>query len=490
MSWIDILIVAVYLASVTAMGFFFYKRASTSSGFATAEGKMKGWVVGFSIFGTYLSSISFIALPGASFAEGWNRFAFSLSLPLAAWVATRWFTRYYRRTGHVSAYASLETRFGVWARLYAMTFYLLTQFARVGTITFLVALTLNSAAGWDIRMVIVVVGTLVTVYTVMGGIEAVIWTDMVQSIVLITGAVVCATILLFSMPEGPGQVFRIGMDSGKFSMGPYGLSLFHTTFWVTLVYGVFINLQNFGIDQNYVQRYLASESQKEADRSVWFGALLYIPVSALFFFIGTELFAYYSVFPGLLPEHLAAPGAGDKVFPHFMMTQLPTGFKGLLIAALLAAAMSTVSSSLNSSSTILMSDLYTRFLFPDADDRHKTLFLRFSSLALGFFGVIAALLMINNKSALDQWWKLSGVFSGGMLGLFLLGIMTTRARSAHAAVGVAAGLSVIVWASFGGTWGLPENPLHPFMTIVMGTCAIFLVGMAAAMALGKPQSRG
>jgi len=488
MSVLDGAVVGVYLVCVTAMGFFFYRRASTARGFVAAEGRLKGWVVGFSIFGTYLSSISFIALPGAAYSGGWNRFAFSLSLPFAAWVAVRWFTRYYRDSGHISAYASLETRFGVWARLYAMTFYLLTQFARVGTITFLVALTLESAIGWDIRLVIVVVGILVTIYTVAGGIEAVIWTDVAQSIVLVAGALACAAILMYGVPGGAAEIFRTGWEGGKFSMGPYDLSIFRTTFWVTFIYGVFINLQNFGIDQNYVQRYLAAKSQKEADRSVWFGALLYIPVSALFFFIGTALFVYYSSQPGLLPADMG-DGAGDKVFPHFMMTHLPDGIKGLLIAALLAAAMSTVSSSLNSSSTILMTDVYTRFLFPDADDRHKTIFLRVSSLALGVFGIVAALLMIENKGALDQWWKLAGVFSGGMLGLFLLGIMTRSVGGAHAAVGVAAGLIVILWASMDVYTGLPSNPFHPFMTIVFGTCAIFIVGMAAAMLMGKGRAR-
>jgi len=485
MSALDISIVAIYLAAVTGMGFYFYRGASTEKGFTSAGGKLPGWVVGFSIFGTYLSSISFIALPGAAYAGGWNRFAFSLSLPLAAWVATRWFTRYYRQTGHISAYASLETRFGVWARLYAMSFYLLTQFARVGTITFLVALTLNEAAGWDIRLVIAVTGALVTIYSVAGGIEAVIWTDLTQSVILIIGAMACAAVLLFGAPGGPANVLASAMEQGKLSMGPYGFSLYEATFWVTFIYGVFINLQNFGIDQNYVQRYLAAKSQKEADRSVWFGALLYIPVSALFFLIGSSLFVYYSSQPQLLPPELAAKGMGDKVFPYFMMTQLPSGFKGLLIAALLAAAMSTISSSLNSSSTILLSDVYTRFINPKADDRTRTLFLRLTSLALGVGGIIAALLMIHNKSALDQWWNLSGVFSGGMLGLFLLGIMTRQARSSHAAVGVAAGLLVIIWATFADKLGLPHNSFHQFMTIVFGTVTIFIVGLLAAIIVGK-----
>jgi SSS family solute:Na+ symporter len=485
MTTLDLAIVVAYLAGVSGMGFFFIKSSSSEKGFTSAGGKLPGWVVGLSIFGTYLSSITFLALPGAAYAGNWNRFAFSLSLPLAAWMAVRWFTRHYRQADHVSAYAYLEERFGLWARLYASTFYLLTQFARVGTITFLVAMPLKEMAGWDMELSILATGLLVTMYAAAGGIEAVIWTDVAQSVILIAGALASAVILALYTPGGPGEIIRVAAANHKLYMGPYALSFTQATFWVTLIYGVFINLQNFGIDQTYVQRYLAARSQKEAEKSVWLGALLYIPVSALFFLIGTELFAYYGAQPGLLPAELAQKGMEDKVFPHFMVTALPMGFKGLLIAALLAAAMSTISSSINSAATILMSDIYVRLLHPRASDRSRTIFLRVASLLLGICGTGAALLMIHVKGTLDAWWKLSGVFSGGMLGLFLLGIMTRSARPVPAAVGVAVGVMVIVWATFSKEIGLPANPFHPFMTIALGTAILFMTGLGLSALAGR-----
>ena len=221
----------------------------------------------------------------------------------------------------------------------------------MGTILFLVALALERLTAWDIRAIIVITGILVTFYTVMGGIEAVIWTDAIQSIVLTVGAIACGLILLFDMPGGPGELIALGAGHQKFSMGPYDLSFVSQSFWLVLIYGLVINLQNFGIDQSYVQRYQTARSLPEARRSVWIGALIYVPVSVLFLFIGSALFAYYTAQPDLLPAALQGEAMADKVFPHFIVTELPPGVTGLLIAALFAAAMSSVDTSINSSAT-------------------------------------------------------------------------------------------------------------------------------------------
>jgi len=474
MSGLDIAVFVIYLAGVTGVGCLFYKNSSTTDGFTVASGRLPGWLIGLSIFGTYLSSISFLALPGKAYSGDWNAFAFSLSLPVAAWIAVAKFVPLYRQTRDISAYAYLERRFGVWARLYAMTFYLLTQFARVGTILFLVALTLERLTGWDISAIIVVTGILVTLYTVIGGIEAVIWTDAIQSAVLTTGAVVCAIILINQTPQG---AFATAWESHKFSLGSFAFDFTQPTFWVVLVYGLFINLQNFGIDQSYIQRYHTAKSLDAARRSVWIGALLYVPVSALFLFIGSALFSFYSARPELLPEMLKGAQMGDRIFPHFIVSQAPPGFTGLLIAALFAAAMSSIDSSLNSSATILMTDVYKRFFRKDAGDKETTRFLRGATLAFGAVGTATALAMISVKSALDVWWQLAGIFSGGMLGLFLLAVFAKRTRAPHAAISVTLGLLVILWAAFSNQLGLPfSNPLHTLMTTVIGTMVIFIAG--------------
>jgi solute:Na+ symporter, SSS family len=478
---LDLLVLGLYFVAVMGIGVHFWRggQSGTISGFTAAGGSMAGWVVGLSIMATYLSSISFLALPGRAFAENWNAFVFSLSLPLATWMAVKWFVPFYRKSGEVSAYSHLERRFGTWARLYAGVCYLLTQLARMGSVMFLTALPLNLLMGWDIRLVIAVLGISVIIYAILGGIVAVIWSDAMQAMVLMAGALLCLGLMLWGIPGGPSAALALAADQGKFSLGSFSASLGEPTFWVVLIYGLVINLQNFGIDQNYVQRYATARSEAAARRSLWLGGLLYVPVSAVFFLIGTALFSFYAAQPELLPEALR--GQADRVFPYFIVSQLPSGLTGLLIAAIFAAAMSTVSTSLNSSATLLLTDWYRRFLRPQAGERESMLVLRLGTLVWGLMGTGFALAMIGVQAALDAWWTLSSIFAGGMLGLFLLGMIARRAGNAAAATGVAVGVLVIVWMTFSPRSELlPEalrSPFHSFMIIVIGTLSILLVGL-------------
>ena len=479
---LDIIVLIVYVLLVTGFGCLFYRRSSDVEGFMVAHRRLPGWVVGLSIFGTYLSSISFLALPGKAYASNWSAFVFSLSLPFAAWVATRWFIPLYRSTGDVSAYAYLERRFGLWARLYALVFYLLTQLARMGTIFFLVALAMETLTGWDLPAIIIITGILVTLYTFVGGIEAVIWTDAIQSVILTLGALVSLLTIIWIMPGGLGQIIDIASAADKTSLGSFDLTFTEQGFWLVMLYGIFINLQNFGIDQSYVQRYQTARSLSDARRSVWIGALTYIPVSALFLFLGTALFAFYQLNLGVLPNEVT----GDRVFPHFIVNELPAGLTGLVIAALFAAAMSSADTSMNSSASLLMNDVYLRLLKPQATPGSQIKFLRGMTLVLGVLGTSTALLMISIKGALDAWWSLAGIFSGGMLGLFLLGVLSRRARSFEAATAVVIGVLVITWASLSPAqqawWA---NPLHSFMTIIIGTLTIFLAGAVLSRGRGR-----
>jgi len=476
-STLDLIVLVLYLVIVVGLGIFMAKRSKTTEGFMAAGGSLPGWAVGLSIFGTFVSSISFLANPGKAFDANWNPFVFGLSLPLAAWIATRYFVPFFRRTGEVSAYSHLEARFGPWARVYAVFCYLLTQMGRVGTILYLVALALAPLTGWSVVTIIILTGVLVTLYTLIGGIEAVIWTDVVQSIVLTLGIILCLGVIFVGMPEGPGQVFTIAAESDKFSLGSFGSSLTDSTFWVVLIFGLFINLQNFGIDQSYVQRYATADSEAAAKRSVWLGALLYLPISALLFLIGTRLFAFYQAQPDLLSE---AVSKGDKVFPYFIATQLPSGVTGILIAAVLAAAMSSVDSSLNGSATLIWCDLVKRFKRPEPSEATGMKVLHWSTILFGLVGTLAALAMIRVESALDAWWKISSIFSGGILGLFLLGLIVKRAKNVAAVIAVTIGVLVIFWLSAADQGWLPvalRPALHSNLTIVVGTLTIFLVGL-------------
>lgn len=491
---LDAVVLAGYFVATMAVGFAFWRRSRSVEGFTAAGRSLPGWLPGLSILGTYVSSISFLALPGRAYAGNWNSFVFSLSLPLAAWIAVKYFLPFYRNHGQVSAYTHLEERFGAWARTYASACYLLTQFARIGTVTYLMALPLHVLLGWDIRLIIVFTGVATTLYTFIGGIVAVIWTDAIQTVILILGALTCAVLMVFGLPGGPGQLFDLAAEHNKFSLGSFGASLAEPTFWVVLIYGVVINLQNFGVDQNYVQRYHTAKSDAEARKSVWLGGLMYLPVSAVFFFIGTALFAYYTANPDALAEPYRDPAKSDSVFPWFIVTVLPPGVTGLLIASIFAAAMSTISSSLNSAATIILNDYYQRYVNRGATERQNMLVLYFTTIAVGLLGIGMGLAMTKVKSALDAWWMLAGVFSGGMLGLFLLGFLSRRATSKAAMAGVGAGVLVILWMSlspkWSGAWAAWRTPFHGFLTIVFGTAAILLVGMLVTMFVSPKRQPG
>ncbi|TSA37912.1 MAG: sodium:solute symporter [Porphyromonadaceae bacterium] len=488
---LDLIVFIVLTFGNVIFGASFFFKNKTSNQFTAGGGKLPAWVVGMSIFATFVSSISFLALPGKAYMSNWNAFVFSLSIPIASILAVKFFVPLYRGIGSISAYNYLEIRFGAWARIYASTCYMLTQLMRTGAILLLLALPINALFGWEVKTIIIVTGIAVTVYSMLGGIQAVIWTDAIQGIILIAGAIVCAIILTFSMPEGPGQVFEIAAANHKFSLGSFGASLTDSTFWVILIYGLFINLQNYGIDQNYVQRYMTTSSEKEAKSSALFGSLLYVPVSIVFFYIGTALFAYYTAQPDLLPAELKVPGAGDKVFPHFIVNGLPVGVTGLLIASIFAAGMSTVATSINSTATIILSDYYKRYFNKEANEKSSMKILYGSSLIFGVSGIIIALALVGVESVLDAWWGLASIFSGGMLGLFLLGYLSKRVRNIDAVIGVIVGALIIIWMSLSPIYFIDgdllafRSPFHSNLTIVFGTLAIFLVGFVLMKLFSK-----
>lgn len=488
---LDLIVFIILTFGNVIFGASFFFKNKTSDQFTSGGGKLPAWVVGMSIFATFVSSISFLALPGKAYASNWNAFVFSLSIPVASVLAVKFFIPLYRGIGSISAYNYLEIRFGTWARIYASTCYVLTQLMRTGAILLLLALPLNALFGWDVKTIIIVTGIAVTVYSMLGGIQAVIWTDAIQGIILIFGAIVCAVILTFSMPEGPVQIFEIAAANNKFSLGSFGASLSDSTFWVILIYGLFINLQNYGIDQNYVQRYMTTSSDKEAKSSALFGSLLYVPVSLIFFYIGTALFSYYTAQPDLLPAELKAAGAADKVFPHFIVNGLPMGMTGLLIAAIFAAGMSTVSTSINSTATIVLSDYYKRYFNKNASEKSSMKVLYSSSLIFGVLGIGIALTLVGVESVLDAWWGLASIFSGGMLGLFLLGYLSKSVRNIDAVIGVIIGALLIIWMSLSPIYFTEGNllafrsPFHSNLTIVFGTLAISLIGFLLAKLFSK-----
>lgn len=480
---VDKLIVILYFAGTIGIGFYFKKRSDTANGFMVASGNVPTWAVGLSMLGTFISSITFIGYPGQAYNFNWDAFMFSVSLPMAGFVAMIYFIPLYRTRVKVSAYEYMEQRFGGWARVYGSISFMFGSITRIGMILFLLSLVLHGLTGMSYVAIIIVTGIGVTIYTMVGGMEAVIWTDVIQVIILMGGALLTIIILLFDIPGGLDKIISVGTQADKFSLGTWDLDFVAPTAWVVLLYGIMENLRNFGVDQNYVQRYQTVPTAKEAAKSVWTAALTYIPISVLFLFIGTALYTFYTVYPDQLPAVLQGEMVGDKIFPHFIVTRLPVGARGFLIAAIAAAAMSTISSSINTSSTLTLLDFYKRYWKKGKEDNEKRdiFMLRLYTIVWGIAGTITGLMLIRIKSALETGWQLGGIAGGGVIGLFLLGLMFKWIRRWQAVVAVIASILSIAWATFARD--LPaslswfECTWNPRMIGVIGTVTLLVVGI-------------
>jgi len=464
---------------------FLFKKGGggDADGFTTGGGRLPTWTVALSIFATHVSSIAFLGLPAKAFLTNWNPYVLSLTVPIAAVIAAIWFVPFYRNSGGVSAYSFLEARYGTWARLYASLCFLVMQSVRSGVILFLMALLMKTLFGWSVVTIILVTGIATTVYSMLGGLSAVVWTDAIQSLILIVGTLVCIAVLGFAIPDF-GATLAQAVEAGKFSLGSFSLTDWGSeTFWVIFVYAIFINLQNFGIDQSFTQRYVAAKSQSAAAKSLLSSGFLYLVNTALFVLIGSLLWMFVKTHPGLVPDSVLAQS--DAVFPWFIANRLPPGVSGLLVAAIIAAAMSTVSATLNSGATVLLEDYWKRFAPARSDAGTNLLFLRVATALLGLFAMAVGIGVMNVKSALTAFWALQSVLSGGMLGLFLLALLSRRARCTQAAVATVLGILVVAWVTFGQAWTGFSFRLHVNQAIVLGTVALVATGAALSCFTSK-----
>ncbi len=454
----DLGILILYGCVLIWMGVYYRRKCRTSNQFMVADRSIPAWAAGLAVMSAYTSSISYIATPGMAFDSNWHPIIFSLCIIPVAWVACRFAVPYYRKTRLISVYSFLEERLGSWGRVYAALSFLLYMVGRVAVILYLVSLLLSrflpaGAQSHDQMIVVVIlaIGLITIVYTLLGGMEAVIWTDVMQSVIMIVGVLFCAVALSCRVFSGPQPLIAAAVEHGKFSFGSVKLSLgtqeilSNRTIWVMIIFGVTENLRNLLADQNYVQKYCSVPTERQAKRSIWIAMLIYIPLTVVFLYIGTALFAFYSQ-----GDELARAGVtkGDQVFPHFIATQVPPVLKGLIIAAIVAAAMSTVDSALNCSATVLLLDFYKRYFNPKVGERGSMAFLRLATVVWGAVGTAFALWMIQAKSALDVWWQISGIFGGGMLGLFILSLLKIRLRLWQGLISIGASIAVISWASF------------------------------------------
>ncbi len=480
---IDTSILIIYGLILVGMGAYFFRKTKTSEQFMVAGRGIPAWAAGLAVMSAYTSSISYIAVPGKAFDSNWHPLIFALSAIPVAWFVTKYMVPYYRKKNIISVYGYLEEKIGSWASIYASLSFVLFMIGRTAVILYLSSLLLSSFIDVDIRLLIIVIGIITIIYTLMGGMEAVIWTDVMQSVIMIGGVIFIGILLTKEVISQPDYLIQNAFDAKKFSLGDTTLSLSSRTIWVMIIYGVSENIRNLIADQNYTQKYCSVPDEKKAKRSVWIAMLIYLPLTALFLYIGTALFAFYSG-----PDHVLGEAVtkGDQVFPHFIATQLPVGVKGLIIAAILAASMSTIDSALNCSATVLYVDYYKKYFNPKASESSSVGFLRLTTVVWGIAGIGVALLLINAKSALDIWWIIAGIFGGGILGLFLLGIFNVKITRLQGIISVIFSLLIIIWGSF--LRDLPdqfawiESKIDPIIIGAMSTLGLLVLALVFVVA--------
>lgn len=429
---INYLVLLVYLVILVGIGFIFSKNQHSTDDFFKGGNRIPWWAAGLSIFGTQLSAITFMAIPAKTFATDWLYFFLMMTIIMVAPFIIRYFLPFYRRFNLTTAYEYLELRFNLPTRLVGSSMYIFLQLGRLGIVLLLPSLALSVVTGIDVYVCILTMGVLSILYTVLGGIEAVIWTDVVQVIVLLGGAVLSLVLLFFNLDSNDISTYI--SEFQKMQVFDFELSFSNPTLWVVLIGGFASNIVQYGSDQTVIQRYLTTKDEKSAAKGIMTGAWLALPATLIFFSLGTLLFVHYKTSPELLNPVLEKT---DAIFPWYIVNSLPQGVSGLLIAAVFAASMSSLDSSMNSVATVVTTDFFRR-LRPLANESAYLKLARSITIIIGIIGTALALLMATwgISSLWDQFNMIVGLFAGGLGGVFVLGIFSEKTNGVGALLGL------------------------------------------------------
>lgn len=442
---LDAAIVVVYLLAVLAFGLWIGRGQRTSADYFLGSRSLPWGVLLLSIVATETSTVTFLSLPGLPAAAGGNLTFLQIAIGyiVGRLIIIQVLLPIYFRSENFTAYQVLESRFGKTSRRLTSVLFLVTRNLSDALRLFLTALVLQIVTGLDLTLSVIVLGLITVVYTLVGGAKSVIWNDGVQFVIYMLGAVVAFTIIVMDMPGGLPALVEFAETGHKLRLFDFGLGLTGPgmTFWSGVAGGAFLTMATHGTDQLMVQRYLSAKSQRDASLSLGFSGLIVFLQFAVFLCIGIALAAFYTQAPGANP---LADGHGDRLFAYFIVNSMPIGLTGLTLAAVFAAAMSTLSSSLNSSATALISDIWLPLRKREIP---QPLQLRAGRIATAAFGIlqvgIATLVGIigTTESTVFNVLKIAGFASGPVLGLFLLAVTGDRVKQPAALAGFVVGVA-------------------------------------------------
>lgn len=473
--WLNYAVVILYLAVMMGVGFYFSRKAKNTDQFFKGGGKIPWWAAGISIFATALSAITFLSIPAKAYMADWGMFIFNMAILFIVPIVIHFYLPFFRKLNVASVYQYLEERFSSPVRYLASMFFCLFMFARVAIVLFLPSLALNAVTGLNVYVCILLMGIVTIIYCTMGGIEAVVWGDVIQGIILVGGAVISLIYLIVGTDGGLMGAVHIAIDDQKFNILDFSFDWTKPVFWVTVIGGLANQMLTYTSDQSVVQRYITVKDDSGTKKSLWLNGLLSVPVTFIFFSIGTGLYVFFKSHPDLLNVSMSNT---DSIFPHFIMQGLPAGCAGLLIAAIFAAAMSTLSANINSTSTVMTEDFYSK-LKKNVKDSGKMRFARWTGIVIGGFGVGMAVLLatFDITSLWDQFNFFLGLLTSGLGGLFMMGIFTKRIGTRSALTGFAGSIVILLLCN-------SYSRVSVILYGAIGLVSCFIIGYLASFIFG------
>jgi cyclically-permuted mutarotase family protein len=439
---INYTVLTLYLLISLLIGVYFARKQKSTEDYFVGGGRIPWWASGLSVFGTLLSAITFMAIPAKAFVTDWSFFFLNITAILITPVIAFIFIPFFNKLKIRTAYEYLEDRFNYLARAFGSLSFILFQLGRIGIVLLLPSLAISIVTGIPVETSILIMGVLCILYTTFGGIEAVIWTDVMQVIVLLGGSILAVVWIMLHTETSFGDMITYASERDKFNIANMDFDFTESTFWVVFIGGLASAMVTQGTDQTIVQRFLTSSSIKNSQKTLYTNAVLTLPATIIFFGLGTLLFIFYSEMPNELSPAISN---NDSIFPWYIVRELPIGVSGLLVAGIFSAAMSSISSSLNSVSTAYCNDFHSHFK-PKITDKKLLQIARIATIITGVLGVLLALWMAssNIKSLWDQFYRYLGLFTGGLGGMFLLGMLTKKANATGTLLGLVVS-ALLIW---------------------------------------------
>ena len=474
-------VLAFYLVAMLGVGLYFYRRDAQNSeaDFFLGGRSIPFWAAGISLYASNASSISYIAVPAKAFETNWQYLMSNLIVVLGLIFVAIWVVPLLRRLNLMSVFHYLETRFHPSIRLLSSVLYIVFQLGgRLTIILFLPSLAISTVTGMDVTISILIMGTVTVIYTILGGMKAVIWTDVAQLFVMFGGTFFTIALVIMKLDGGTAEFLSTAIADDKMKLMDWSFNLTEATVWGFLFLVLFDTVLTFPKDQVLMQRVLSTESPAQAGRSVWTFALIVLPASAVFYLIGTSLYVFYKNNPDRMDPSLAI----DATFPLFIAAELPIGVTGIIIAGIFAASMSTLSSILNSVATLATVDFYDK-LSRGRGQKAGVRFAELATLVSGVIGMGLALLLSRYEihSLLDLALELWGLLGGGFAGAYTLGMFTRRANWQGVAIGVSISIVVTLVAWMG-------DMVHPYFYLPLSVCVCIVTGYAASWLFPAPGS--